>query len=115
MYLIAAALALIVGVLSHYFMSSFIPPQLGSLKRSLAILGAVLRLSRHTLRFIHLGIFVTILAFSIVVFAAPECTKQTIGFIYLLVATAVLTVIWLGQHVGSWVIRSCIDIDIAIY
>ena len=78
-YFACAALAIIVSALCYYFKRSYLPPELGRLKRVMAILGVCQRLSWILLHLVHYALLCVIGYFWIKVFTIPECAAGTPG------------------------------------
>ena len=74
-YLICAGLSFIVAALSCYFSRGYLPPELGKLKKFIAITGAIERVSWILLRVLHFVLYILVLVFSIEVVSSSECVK----------------------------------------
>ena len=78
-----------VCALSVYFGRGYLPPELGKLKRALAILGACERISWLLLRLAHLALYALLFGFAILAFTASQCTKELKEYSYLLIVVGV--------------------------
>ena len=113
LYLICSVLALLVCALSHYFEMNYLPPELGSLKRLWAILGAVQRLSWILLRPVHYLLYMMLAVFMINSLSMPDCAKELAPS--LLFYTVLTQALWFAQHIGGMLIRSFTDISIYVH
>lgn len=99
--------------LSHYFERNYLPPELGSLKRLWAIVGAVQRLSWILLRPAHYVLYILLVVFMTNSLSLPECAQELAPSLsYYAILTQVL---WFTQHIGGMLIRSFTDISIYVH
>ena len=75
-YFTCAALSLIVTSLSAYFSKGYLPSELGKLKRMMAVLGAICRISWILLRVVHYALYLFVSIFSLMTLRQPVCIQD---------------------------------------